>query len=791
MVSTEEILLRITGKDDTGSAFNSIQQKSGALKTTLGGAMTMASASMLSYAKDAVNSAVTAETEWMKFGNAVKNTGGNWEQQSDSIRKWVRDYSNSMGRSVADTRSAMTTYMNMGMTLQESQNAMKATSNYAAQMGVSQEEAAGQLQKAFMGNGRALKALGLDIKDYKDSTTGAVDKQKLLNDVLARTGGAADAYANSATAKFQRLNNTLAGLKTDFGAALMDAISPLLPVLQGFLNVINGLPGPVKTVGFAVIALGAGIGIIAGPLTSVIGLFEMMGFTLPTLSGLMSMLGAETAALSAEEIALAAAEAGLTAEELTSAAAHASNGVALVAEGASATGASGGFLALAAAELAALWPVLLITAAVAAFIVVVEKIGESLGWWSDFGTMLDAIRAGVMRLWEAFINSPQIQGVLQGIQSAFAALWKFLQPVFQWISDAWNNLFPNNGGGGPDIVGGIINAFSTLGSVASTVFTIIQTGFQIIWSVISPVITAITRIVTIFSQLASGQISLQQAITQVFTTILTMYAQIGTMLAALGMRIVSSLINRLRVIPARVSAIFRQIGVRITTIGAGIIVRAINLGARILSGIVNRIRQIPGRVGAILGQIPGRIASIAGAATGAAASLAASVLSAVVSGIAGLADAVYNEFIKIGDKINQSVSSAVAAATAFGSDIKNAVLSALGIASPGIVQRTVQWEFAETSANIGDHIGTATLNATNFGKSIVSGFNQGYTTTGLNTGVMGQGNVSNNNRNINIHLYKGALSFDARNFSAKECKQILINGLEDLSSDKDINLSRG
>ena len=300
MVSYEDILLRIRGQDNTGSAFGSAQQRVGALKTAVGGAVTAMSASMLSYAKSAVDSAVTAETEWNKFGNAVKNSGGNWDKQSDEIKSWVKEYSNSMGRSVADTRSAMTTFMNMGMSLTESQKAMETTSNYAAQMGMSQEAAAGQLQKAFMGNGRALKSLGLDIKNYKDETTGAIDKQRLMRDIMDRTKGSAEKYADSTAGKFQRLNNVMAGLKTDFGAAIMDAITPLIPVVQGFLNAINGLPGPVKTVGFAAIALGAGIGIIAGPLTSVIGLMEMFGFTLPTISGLLGAIGGETAALSAE-----------------------------------------------------------------------------------------------------------------------------------------------------------------------------------------------------------------------------------------------------------------------------------------------------------------------------------------------------------------------------------------------------------------------------------------------------------------------------------------------------------
>ncbi len=919
MVSAEDILIRIRGQDSTSSAFGSIQSRAGALKTAVGGAMTAMSASMLGYAKSAVDSAMTAEQEWMKFGNAVNNTGGNWEQQSTEIKKWVRDYSNSMGRSVADTRSAMTTYLNMGMSLQESQDAMKATSNYAAQMGMSQEDAATQLQKAFMGSGRALKALGLDIKNYKDESTGAIDRQKLLNDVLQRTGGAADKYANTTTAKFQRLNNVLASLKTDFGAALMDAISPLIPVVQGFLNVINGLPGPVKTVGFAAIALGAGIGIIAGPLTSVIGLMEMLGFTLPTISGLMGVLGTETAALSAEELALAAAEAGLTMEEIAGAAAHASNGVAIGAEGAAAAGASGGFWAMAAAELAALWPVLLIIAAIAAFIVIVEQIGEALGWWTDFGTMIDAIRAGVMRLWEAFINSPQVQGILAAIQSAFQALWNAVKPIFDWLGAAWNNLFSSDGAGsgGPDVVGAIINAFATLGSIASQVFSIIQAGWNIMMSVISPVVTMIQTVVNIIGQLMNGQISLEQAVVGIFTAIGTMYQQIGTVLLALAQRVVTffiqqlmklpgmigqvlqqigssftgilggiagnvgntakrigssiyngivgrirnvgggvssalsslggrvssagstvvsrarsigngvrnAIVNGIRNAPARVTQILRQIAVRILSIRGAIVARARSIASGIRNGILNRIGSIPGRIGGIIGSIPGRIVSAAGAVAGAAASLASQAVNSVVSGFSGLAGKVYQEFVNIGNKIRESVSSAVSAATSFGNDIKNAVLGALGIASPGIIQKKIAIEFADIPGRISESITAVSRSARDYAKGILTGFGN-PTLTGnlnLNPNVIGQGQLmqglannpfvtlpgsqvintgsmsglvgsntytpaGNGQGNVTIIVSEGAVQLDARNLTTKESKQVMINALEGLDMINNINI---
>ena len=783
MVSYEDILLRIRGQDNTGSAFNSASQRAGALKTAVGGAVTAMSASMLGYAKSAVDSAMTAEKEWARFGNAVNKTGGNWDQQSDEIRKWVKEYSNSMGRSVADTRAAMTTYLNAGMSLEESQNTMKATSNIAAAMSITQEQAANKLQKAFMGNGKALKDLGLDIKNYKDESTGAIDKQKMLNDILARTGGAAEKYADTSAAKFQRLNNVLAGLKTDFGAALMDAITPLIPVVQGFLNVINGLPGPVKSVGFAAIALGAGIGIIAGPLTSVIGLMEMMGITLPTIGGLLGTVGAETGALTAEQIALAASQAGLTAEEVMAAAAHSGNMAALMGEGAAATGASGGFLTLAAAELAALWPILAIAAAVAAVIVVIEQIGEALGWWTDFSTMLDAIKDGVMRLWDAFVNSPQVQGTLAAIQGAFQALWGALQPIFQWLTDAWNNLFKSEGAGsgGPDVVGQLINLFGQLGSIAGDVVNTVVRFGQEVFTALSPIVGLVSNIINAFSGMLSGQISIEQGVMMILANISQIYVTIGSLVLQIGQRILTGIVNALRPIPARIWQFLTQAALRLVLFGTIAAIRARQAGMRILNGIINYIRQLPGRVGAYMMQVPGRIASAAGAAVGAAMSLASQVVAAVTSGIMGVADAVYNEFINIGSRINDAVSGAVSAAANFGSAIKDAVLSALHIASPGIIQKKIAIEFADIPGRIGESSKYVYSAARDYAGNILNGFNAPQIPlTTIRENANYTPNTSNQGAIYIVNFNEGAFDVDARNFTDKEAQGIIITAFESI-----------
>lgn len=793
MVSYEDILLRIRGQDNTSSAFGSAQQRVGALRTAVGGAVTAMSASMLGYAKSAVDSAMAAETEWNKFSNAVQNSGGNWDKQSDEIKSWVKEYSNSMGRSVADTRSAMITYMNMGMTFTETQKAMETTSNYAAQMGITQEAAAGQLQKAFMGNGKALKSLGLDIKNYKDETTGAIDKQKLMRDIMDRTKGSAEKYADSTAGKFQRLNNVMAGLKTDFGAAILDAITPLIPVVQGFLDAINGLPGPVKTVGFAALTLGAGIGIIAGPLTSVLGLMEMFGITLPTIGGLLGTVGGETAALSAEQIALAASQAGLTAEEVMAAAAHSGNMAALAGEGAAAAGASGGFWAMAAAELAALWPIIAIAAAVGAFIVVVEQIGESLGWWTDFSTMLDSIRAGVQRLWSAFMNSPQVQGAIAAIQNAISQLWNFVRPVFDWIGAAWNNLFQSEGAGsgGPDVVRMIIDFFGQLGSIASQVFGVLQQGFAVVFSVISPVWVMLNNLVGIFSGLMNGSISWQDAIVSAITTIISglgaFSTRVGQVALQIGMAILNSIVNAVRPLPGRLWNWLTQGIMRFVQFRARVVSVALQAGRNVLNAIVNRIRLIPGRVAQFMMRVPGRILSAAGAAVGAAASLATNVVNAVRNGIIGVADTVYNEFMNIPSKINNAVSGAVSAAANFGNDIKDAVLNALNIHSPGIIQQKIAVEFADIPGRIGESNRYAYGAARDYAGNILRGFTSPQMNLSTANTIRENANYTPNSKAYGnttiVHVHEGAVPVDARNMTEKEAQGVVTLAFESIGRD--------
>ena len=85
---------------------------------------------------------------------------------------------------------------------------------------------------------------------------------------------------------------------------------------------------------------------------------------------------------------------------------------------------------------APLLPFIIIGAAVA---YAIYEIGKAFGWWTDVSSMLDAVWAGVQRLWSAFINHPDVQGFI----SAMIPVWNWLQytiaSVIKWVQSFFQN----------------------------------------------------------------------------------------------------------------------------------------------------------------------------------------------------------------------------------------------------------------------------------------------------------------------------------------------------------------
>lgn len=766
MSMVEDILIRIKGEDQASGVFNKIKNSSAGMKMALGGAMTAVGVGMASLAKEAVSSAITAETEWNRFGAAVNSTGGNWEQQSTEIKKWVSNYSNAMGRSIGDTRSAMTALMAYGLSAKEAEQSMGAVSGMAAQLGISQEEASSKLTKAFAGQGRGLKQLGINLDDYKDKATGAIDKQRLLRDITNKTKDASSKYAGSTQADMNRINQAITNIKTDFGKALLTSIQPLLPVVQGLLNTFNNLPGPIKTILFSIGGLAAVIGVVAGPITTVVGAVQSLKGAVSAVSSTMKVAETVTTALTSAELAAGAAKAGLTAEEIGSAAAHAGSTAAITAESGATGLASTGFLAMAAAELAALAPIILVIAAIAAIIIIIEQLGEYMGWWSDWGSMIEAFSSGIQRLWNAFVGSKVVQGYLSALRQEFNLIKSIVMPIISAVGAAWSGFMGMLGSGtGSDPVGGLISGFGKLDSMISGAVGAIRKFPQTLQQLPGKAKAAVMGMVTAFSSLVlKGAVYARQLVTR--------------------------FVVNLRSMPARVKMIFTRVLAMIRIWAFQTIANMKQTGVKMVTGLVNRLRQLPIKVWHFISQIPHKIAQVASSAVSAAISLATQVVNAVGNGIKGVAQKVYTEFMNIPKKIKSAVSSAVQAATSFGSDIKNAVLKALHIASPGIIQKKIALEFANIPGRIDESRPAVFRASQSYATGLLNGFSKPVTSNinGFRQAGQTYNNPDYSRSTRSVVFREGSIQINANNLSPNECKAIVINAIESLDSMKNSNI---
>ncbi len=739
MVSLSDIILRIKAQDQTGGTFKNVESKAKSMGSTVSTAIGMAGG-MIGY--DLVNGLMQSGREAINASNQLDYFGGRLNlsaSETDKFRSQIdnlqKDFRKVDMTAVGATAESIAVKMDLPKEKLGDLTKMTATlSSTFVGEGRTQEDAVLAVSDALDGQFKRLQEIGISEDKLKENGwNGNLEDQASLIDALNKT---MDEMGYEQTAKdITSMDDAWTALTVSGGRLLADVVVPLTPAFIAVTDAIIGAIDFVKDNGWAqgailIGGLALGVGLLAG---------AILGLEAPIMTVVAGAMPAFITSLYAAATALWTAEA----------------------------------------------PILPIIAILAALAIAVYEVGIYFGWWKDIGSMVAAISDGVRRLWEAFINSPQVQGAIQMVQNALQQLWTFIQPMISWIQTQWSNLFGDTGSS-PDVVHMIIEAFQQLGNIAGIVFGYLQQGFQTVAYVLTPLWNGLSNIVGIFQQLMAGSISWESAFMQVITSIGMAFGnfqlRIAQLVLQIGQRLVNGIVGYARQIPGRLGAFLNQAALRLLVFGAIAVIRARQAGMRIFNGIVNYIRQLPGRVGAYMMQVPGRIASAAGAAVGAAMSLASQVVSAVTNGIMGVANAVYNEFINIGSRINDAVSGAVSAAANFGSAIKDAVLNALHIASPGIIQKKIAIEFADIPGRIGESAGYVYSAARDYAGNILRGFNAPQIPLGTvreNANYTPTNTTGGNNIYI-VNFNKGAFDVDARNFTDKEAQAILITGFESI-----------
>lgn len=371
---------------------------------------------------------------------------------------------------------------------------------------------------------------------------------------------------------------------------------------------------------------------VMGPLTSIIGLMGQIGSFGFQISGLKTLIGMVKEFNIVQTITNAIEGEGLIA--------RIASAIGITTEAAAAEGATVAFGGLAIAEGAALWPILAIIAAIGLLVVAVFEIGKAFGWWNDVGSMLDAIWSGIQRLWNAFINHPDVQAAIEMITGA----WNALVGAVTWAWNAVMEFFGVNTGGEFDIVRALIEgigaaweaitfpirliiglieyltgAFSGAGDGLGWLQSTFMSVWNAIWGFFGPIIQQIGGLVTglmdIFKQFLNGQIDLPTMV-------------------SLALALLGQVYNN----------IFNYIISAVASFASNIFSRAVKAGSNFVKGIVNQIRALPGKVYSFLVAVVGRISTAIRLWINKAVAMVRELIHKIISPFTGLAG-------KIGDAL--------------------------------------------------------------------------------------------------------------------------------------------
>lgn len=354
-------------------------------------------------------------------------------------------------------------------------------------------------------------------------------------------------------------------------------------------------------------------------------------------------------------------------------------------------------------------PLIAVVAAIGLVVAAVYELGKAFGWWTDVGSMIDAIGAGIQRLWNHFINHPDVQAAISAISGAL-----------QWLAGAVGNainavleFFGVSSGSNWDIVLDIMNAigfvwdmiagkirliigvvqwvigaFGNLASTVSSAGAVLSEIFAPVWTGLAEIFTTVVgtvmNIVTAFQAFQDGQISLSTLLMMIWnaipTMISTIFSTVQTMVFTFinnltggaltaGSNFVNGIITWLSQLPGQAWTWLVQTSTRITTAGRLWVNKARAMASQLVTGVISWLRTLPGRVYSALVTVVGRIASaitlwknkaqamvreviqkLTSPFSGVASSIS-SDLSGVVSAIKAPFEAAYNAVKPILDKI--------------------------------------------------------------------------------------------------------------------------------------------
>ena len=256
-MANSNLVLSIIAVDKASKTLGGIGKSIGKMSVNtaaLGATLVAFGATSIKAFSDSEQAQVKLNDAFDKFPNLADTNVGALNALNAELQKKTRFDDESFA-------AAEATLAQYGLTGQQLKDLTPLVADFAAKTGKSLPDAASAVGKALLGQGRALKGVGIDFKDA--GSTGANFTQVMAG-LRTQVGGFAEKEGQTAAGKADILKNQFGELQEKVGALLVPALTSLVGVLTPIIEGFNSLPGPVQTFTFALVAAGA-VAVLFGP----------------------------------------------------------------------------------------------------------------------------------------------------------------------------------------------------------------------------------------------------------------------------------------------------------------------------------------------------------------------------------------------------------------------------------------------------------------------------------------------------------------------------------------------
>lgn len=242
--ASKDLTFNLFGKDKSaGKTLDSLGVRASRVAAGVGRAVSriaLAVAGLVAgFAVTSLQAAADAETQQLKLSAAYEKFPALLDVNIDALRKYNSALATKTKYDDDAIAAGQAQLAQFNLTGKQIQKLTPLLLDYASKTGKSLEDSATDLGKALLGQGRALKALGIEFKTTGDS---AADFDTLVGLLQQKVGGFAEKEGETAAGKLEILKNRFGEVQEAVGNALLPALddllvftnTKLLPALEDF-----------------------------------------------------------------------------------------------------------------------------------------------------------------------------------------------------------------------------------------------------------------------------------------------------------------------------------------------------------------------------------------------------------------------------------------------------------------------------------------------------------------------------------------------------------------------------